>query len=96
MDPGRRTLRRLTLQDASKAANLFSLLMGSQVCGSQHPRQAWCSCMPGTLHGSVYRMELCESRLPRAAARHLSAGLLEGAVKSMLGLRHRSLDVLVL
>ena len=31
LDPEHRTLRRLTLRDAAEAANLFSLLMGSQV-----------------------------------------------------------------
>ena len=31
LDPSRRTLRRLTLQDAAQAAHLFTLLMGSQV-----------------------------------------------------------------
>ena len=31
LDPDKRTLRRLTLQDAAEASQLFSLLMGAQV-----------------------------------------------------------------
>ena len=31
LDPSRRMLRRLTVQDAAQAAHLFTLIMGSQV-----------------------------------------------------------------
>ena len=37
MDPEKRTLRRITLEDASRADQVFSVLMGEQV----EPRKAW-------------------------------------------------------
>jgi DNA gyrase subunit B len=37
MDPERRSLRRITLDDASRADQIFSVLMGEQV----EPRKEW-------------------------------------------------------
>ena len=37
MDPDRRTLRRITLEDASRADAIFTVLMGEQV----EPRKEW-------------------------------------------------------
>jgi DNA gyrase subunit B len=37
MDPERRTLRRITLEDAQRADDIFSVLMGEEV----EPRRAW-------------------------------------------------------
>ena len=37
MDPERRTLRRITLEDASRADAIFTVLMGEQV----EPRKEW-------------------------------------------------------
>ena len=37
MDPERRTLRRITLDDAAAAEQVFSILMGEEV----EPRKAW-------------------------------------------------------
>ena len=37
MDPEKRTLRRITLDDALKADEIFTILMGEEV----EPRRAW-------------------------------------------------------
>lgn len=43
LDPAKRMLRRLTLRDAVEAAQLFSLLMGSQVLPGQPSWAQSCS-----------------------------------------------------
>ena len=37
MDPEKRTLRRITLEDAARADEIFTVLMGEQV----EPRKEW-------------------------------------------------------